>query len=545
MRIPVFVVLLAFTVPSMARAACDTPRQAVSSWIDNLQIDNDRPQLAIDCFDWSAGPATTGDRVKRARELLAVLDGRGLYVLYDTLPDVAEPEESQSRYLLFPAQPEIALERIADRWVVSRGTIRETPQLFRSTYRVPLQRWAQTLPKALHGTALTIKLWQWLAMLSVLGLGLLIGFLAQRILGVLFRRVLGRALDTWDETLEWRSVRRAGWVVGSSAPILLLPSIGLGARLNKILLLPLKAVMAAAFVLLVVAVLDLVFDVWERRASGTKTRMDDQLIPLLRRSAKLVALLLGLLFVLQNLGIDVTSLVAGLGLGGLAFALAAQNTLAHLFGSLTIFADRPFQIGDWVSIGDVEGTVEEIGFRSTRIRTFYDSVVTLPNSDVAEARVDNMGRRRRRRFKLLLKLTHQTPPDRVQAFVEGVRASIQASPYTLNDNYEVHLNGLSEHSLDILVYSFFDVTGWTDELKGRHHLILEWLRLAEDLGVRFAHPTWSVELARDEAGRPHELGEEQLRAIVDAFGPGGERALPGGRPLTEGWWPGTDSGRGS
>ena len=123
----------------------------------------------------------------------------------------------------------------------------------------------------------------------------------------------------------------------------------------------------------------------------------------------------GLVFLASVLRINVTSLLAGLGIGTLAFGLAAQDSVKNLFGSLTVIFDRPFHVGQWVKIGSHEGTVEEVGFRSTRIRTFYNSQVTLPNSRLTTAIVDNMGRRRYRRIKTMLSLQYDTKPEQMNA----------------------------------------------------------------------------------------------------------------------------------
>src|SRR5690606_24921192 len=141
------------------------------------------------------------------------------------------------------------------------------------------------------------------------------------------------------------------------------------------------------------------------KAESTDSKLDDQLVPLLRKAMKIFVVLVGALFLLQNLDVNVASLVAGLGIGGVAVALAAKDTIANFFGSLMIFIDRPFQIGDWVKIGETEGIVEVVGFRSTRVRTFYNSLVTVPNAHFTEAAIDNLGMREYRRTSTVLNLT--------------------------------------------------------------------------------------------------------------------------------------------
>ena len=188
--------------------------------------------------------------------------------------------------------------------------------------------------------------------------------------------------------------------------------------------------------------------------------------------------------------------------------------------------DRPFQVGDWVKVGAVEGTVEEVGFRSTRIRTFYNSVVTIPNSTFNSINVDNMGVRHRRRVKMTLGLTYDTPPDTVQAFVEGVRGILAAHPY-VERTYEVHFYNMGDSALEILVYFHIVTPTWTDELETKSEVMRQMMRLAEELGVSFAFPSQSLYLEstpeRPVAPRPSATAAE-LEAKVGRFAPSGDLA---------------------
>ena len=149
----------------------------------------------------------------------------------------------------------------------------------------------------------------------------------------------------------------------------------------------------------------------------TESDLDDQLVPLVIKTSRIAIVILGLLTLIQELGINVFSLLAGLGVGGLAIALAAKDTAANFFGSLMILFDQPFKIGDWIKISDMEGTVEDIGFRSTRIRTFYDSQIIIPNSTVASSQIDNLGKRNFRRTVETLGLTYSTSKENLELFI--------------------------------------------------------------------------------------------------------------------------------
>jgi MscS family membrane protein len=230
-------------------------------------------------------------------------------------------------------------------------------------------------------------------------------------------------------------------------------------------------------------------------ATRTESTLDDMLVPMVRRALKVVIIAFGIVFIAQNQGINVSSLLAGLGIGGIAFALAAKDTVENLFGSFTVVIDRPFKIGDWVVIGDLEGTVEELGLRSTRIRTFYNSLITVPNSTLVQASVDNLGERRYRRVKCMIGIQYDTPAERIEAFCEGIRELIRRHPYTRKDYYNIYFNEFAASSLNILLYAFHECPDWTTELRERHRLFVDIVRLARRLGVEFAYPTQTLHIA--------------------------------------------------
>jgi MscS family membrane protein len=261
-----------------------------------------------------------------------------------------------------------------------------------------------------------------------------------------------------------------------------------------------------------------------KRALGTESKLDDALVPLVPRTLKIFVTIIGFVFIADNINVDISSLLAGLGLGGLAFALAAKDMVQNLFGSVTILMDRTFSVGDWVIVAGVEGSVEAIGFRSTRIRTFYNSMVTVPNSTFITANVDNMGARRYRRLSCKLSLTYDTPPDRIEAFCEGIRELIRQHPYMRKDYYHVYLNEFAASSLDVLLYVFWETPEWNTELRERHRFLLDILRLAKSLGVEFAYPSQTLYMKNDQsedisqeemdAETALELGRKQAKQIV-------------------------------
>ena len=350
-------------------------------------------------------------------------------------------------------------------------------------------------------------------------------------------RLHGDDREFWDQERA-RLGRATLALIAAITVILGFPTLGFESSVENVVNQVASLFGAGALVVLGFRGVDVLTDVLERRAEQTASRFDDQLVPLVSSALKGVVVLIGAVFVMGNLGVNVTSLLAGLGLGGLAVALAAQDTIRNLLGGVTIFADRPFQVGDWVVMNDIEGTVEHVGFRSSRVRTFYNSVVTVPNARIVDTHVDNMGLRQWRRYKTTLGLGYNSTPDQVQAFVEGVRALIRSNPGMRKDFYIVEFHGFSAVTLDVLVYCFIDAKDWNEELRTRHVLNLDIMRLAQDLGVEFAFPTQTLHVA-SLPGQPQDVpaapGRDQLGEIVDGYSPNGSTGQRVDSPITAGF----------
>lgn len=228
---------------------------------------------------------------------------------------------------------------------------------------------------------------------------------------------------------------------------------------------------------------------WIKAAKRTDSKIDDHLIPIVRQASKVFLYMVGGLLILQNLGYSVGSLLAGFGLGGAALALAAKDSLSNLFGSIVIFMDRPFRVGDWIEMGGVEGTVEEIGLRTTKVRTFANSLITMPNSSFTTTAINNWSRMRKRRIKFTVGLTYSTSADHMQRAVERIRQIIREDPDLHHDFFLVNFDAFSSSSLDIFIYCFTKTIQWADFLDAKQKLMLNIMRAVEEMGLEFAFPT--------------------------------------------------------
>lgn len=352
------------------------------------------------------------------------------------------------------------------------------------------ERIQQLFPATLQtGGVLGVEPWQWASLVILIFLGLSLDLVVRLILAALSRSVIRRR----GGEVEARSVRRAVRPFGMAvAAIFWLQVVKLLGLPNDALLVlgpAIRLYAMLAFVWAAFRVTDVVGEAFAGRAAATENRFDDLVVPLLRKTVKIIIGVFGLIYIAASFDVQIGPLVAGLGIGGVGFAFAAKDTLENIFGSVTVILDRPFQVGDWVVIGETEGTVEELGLRSVRVRTFYNSLVTIPTANLVRARVDNYGQRKYRRWKTHLNIMYETPPERVEAFCEGIRELIRLHPYTRKDYYQVWLHQFGPHSIDILVYMFFEAPEWSTELRERHRLMLDIMRMAERLGVQFAYPT--------------------------------------------------------
>ncbi len=241
-----------------------------------------------------------------------------------------------------------------------------------------------------------------------------------------------------------------------------------------------------------------------RKASETESRLDDQLVPIVRNTAKTFFIVIGVVIIAQDLGYSVTSLLAGLGLGGMALALASKDTLSNLFGSIVIFIDRPFHVGDWIEMGEIEGTVEEVGLRVTRVRTFANSLITLPNSQLTTTSINNWSRMKKRRIMMTVGLTYDTTPQQMQQAVEKVREIIREDDNIHNDFFLVNFHEFGAYSLDIFIYCFTVTTVWGEYLQARQELLLKIMAAVEEMGLEFAFPTQTIQMAKPEKPLPGE-----------------------------------------
>ena len=351
-------------------------------------------------------------------------------------------------------------------------------------------RWMLSLPSWAKAPIDGIAVWQWLARVFGFLIGLLFVYGAYR----LARRLAHRRED--EEGPGWSALL-------TPLAIILLAGI-FGPLLDKILRISNNPLIVIAFAQTIALYLSAAWlsmigtsILAEIIVSSEHLRarsLDSQLI---RLGLRLVGIVIAIGLLIQGsyeLGFPAYSVLAGLGVGGLAVALAARDSLANLLGSMLIMFEKPFRVGHVIRVSGSEGTVEDVGFRSTRIRTADNSLISIPNNTVVNTTVENLSLRPARRQRFFVQVTYDTPREKLEALATGIKQLIADHPLTNKTNFQVRFNNFSDSSLDTLVMFHLTVEDYTTELEAREEILLQIMDLAKDIGVEFAFPTRTLHI---------------------------------------------------
>ncbi len=478
-----------------------SPFQTIYLHYHNLMYDNYKPELSASAlYPAYQSPKEAQELAIRLRQ---ILDANGLYFDESKLPRNVNHYDSIAKkhiYRPFPKLPEIYVEKTNAQWYYSHETVATINRLYRKTFPFATDEIKLHLPDWAERTFFGLYVAQYIGLVCLILLGYLLSWILNGFLRLVVPYLLRRIIQ--DEAMQKR-VKRAikplgllilFWILGN-----VLKNFHLPATLTRFIIPPLDVLLHILFLITVLRSIEIVSEYFIYFAKKRDTDNLVQLIPFFEAFLQIIAIFIALFYILQSFGVNPTALVAGLSIGGLAIALAAQETIKNLFGSITIFADRPFKVGDWIMADNIEGDVEEIGFRSTRIRTFSHSVVYIPNGRLADMTIDNYGMRIYRRFKTMIGLTYDSPPDTIKAFVQGIRDLVLRNPRTRKDFYGVHLNEFGTSGLQIMLYIYFEVKTTQEEWEAREEMMLYILDLSHLLGLHIAFPTQTIHMEASPA----------------------------------------------
>lgn len=348
---------------------------------------------------------------------------------------------------------------------------------------------------------------QWSILLGAIFLGVLVGWIAAAALGHLGRRFEAREWTVGTHVIKdlMGPARLALMALGLAVGLAQIKGMSdtLQTLCWKILVL-LYAVAAFWYAFNLVSVIDVVLS---RLAAKTESTLDDQLVPLVRKTLRIFLVVIGVMFVVDAVfGQDITAWLAGLGIAGLAVSLAAKPSLENLFGSVTIFFDRPFKVGERIVYGGYDGIIEEIGFRSTKVRTLTGHLVSIPNARIVSDPVENIGRRPSIRRIMNVTITYDTPREKIEQAVQILRDVLEEEDLrgpihaTIDGNEfppRVYFNNYNADSLNIIMIYWFAPPAYWDYLEHAQKLNLRIFEEFEKAGIEFAFPTQTLYLAGD------------------------------------------------
>ena len=474
-----------------------TPKATVYTHIYFLQEDSYKPK--------NAARTIYGLEEKKAIEIAIkikrVLDGKGLKVDFNKVSTDSTFRDTLGynvvyKYVLFPElMPMISVERKEGSWYYSSETIDNIDALYDEIFPWYVDKIQEIVPGAGHKKIFSIEVWQYVAFLVMIFVAFLIFIVSKRIAFFLLRRILYRyTKDVQGEITV--AIKKLAHPISLLIALAFLgkvyPSLQFSLEVNKWIFISISIAAIIFWVYVFLKLAQVLISFYHSYAEKTEGKLDDQLIPILRNFLRGVIIIVGVFNLLILFGVDGATILAGASIGGLALAFASQDTVKNLIGTVMIFADKPFHIGDWIQAGDVVGTVEEVGFRSTRVRAADTSIYQIPNSKLSEMVISNSGLRLYRRYNTQLGLRYDTPPELIEAFVKGVREIILAHPDTKSDNYIVEFNGFGDSALLIMMNMYLKDLAWASEQRSRHQIHMAIVKLASALGVDFAFPSTTV-----------------------------------------------------
>ncbi|MEQ1689726.1 MAG: mechanosensitive ion channel family protein [Gemmatimonas sp.] len=486
------------TAPSTAVSPA-SPRASMQEFLRLV-----RAQSWADAAEFLAVPAAQRDQaLTLTRRLTVVLDQRLALTLDNVSPlamgDTLDGDALGDRLGVIAGpggrEDPVRLVRTTvdgrTRWVFSAATVSSVNAWYENLGAPWLRD--RLAPSLMREGPWHVFYWQWIGLALAIPLLVLVAWLVGGTLRTLLTRLAARTTSDWDDLLveHLRGPFRL-WISAIVASPLL-GVLELNARLTAFVDAMTRVLVLLAVFWAVLRVIKLVQHRMENMAweagHGAQART---LMPLLGNILRITLVVIALLVTLAQFGYPVGTLLAGLGIGGIAVALAAQKTVEHLFGSVSLAADRAFRVGDWVRAGTTEGTIERIGLRSTSFRTNDRTVVRIPNGRLAEERIETFGERDRMLLRTDILLTYGTSPDVIDRIRDDLEGTLRAHELIWPDAVRVHVTAFTDSAIRIKILAWFQTQDWGDFLQIRHQLLLEFMRIVERNGSSFAFPSRTV-----------------------------------------------------
>jgi len=436
-----------------------------------------------------------------AIKIFKVLNGKGLYVDLNTIPTDKNYKDTidgqvVSKYTLFPYRfPELAVEKRNGFWYYSDNIVDQIDDIYLSIYPKYSEQLEKFIPDWGYKKIVGLELWQLLGVVIVLLLCFALFNLLHTIIFFILKKLqylITHKVSTQITDSLKKLARPIVLVALASLVKAVIPILQFEVDVNEFLFLSIGISITIFWIFVFLKLVNVVVSVYAYYAQKTDSKLDDQLVPIIRDFLHIIVVLIGILRMIMLFGVDPTAVLTGASIGGLAVALAAQDTVKNLIGTVMIFLDKPFHIGDFIEAGQVVGTVEKVGFRSTIVRASNTSIYQIPNSALSEMVVNNFGLRSYRLYRTELGIRYDTPPELIEKFVEGIREIVKNHPDTRKDAYNIEFTGFGDSALLIFVNIYLPAREWGKELAAKHSINMLILQLSYKLKVDFAFPSQTL-----------------------------------------------------
>ncbi len=515
-----FIVLLFLSQINIAQENTDfdlsTPYQTVYTHLHHLQSETYNSSKAAKTILYNDEKKAIENVIK----IKQILDAKGLFVVMSRIPKEINYQDSlgKNKYILFPKElPKIYLEKKNNNWYYSEETVELIPFIHKELYPWGSDMLLNFFPRFGTGKFLGLMIWQYVGF----ALLLLAGFIIYLILTKIFDLfLLGFTKTRFGKDISnEKVVHEIARILSLIAVVFLLKMfvtvLQFPIHFSRIIHLVFDVLRFSFFIFLALKIFDFCMLFVSKVIEDTETKMDDQLLIIFKRIIQISIVVFGLIAILNRLNINVTALITGVSVGGLAVALAAKDSVNNLIGALMIFVDKPFDIGDYIITSKAQGVVEQVGFRSTRLQASDTSIISIPNGKIASEVINNLGRRVYRRYRTNIQINYDTPPELIQIFIEGIEEIVRLHPFSLDEKTQVHLSEFNPSSLNIFLQTFFVADGWSKELRTKQNLMLEILKLAKELDVHFALPSQTIYVEKEKNNR--EINIEKLENKMQVF----------------------------
>ena len=492
----------------LAPLKIDTPRQSISIFMESMNthrkgtIENDQTKIdaiykAIKCLNLREIPPLI--REEQGKEIAIFLKETidKVYVFQPNFEDIPI-DISVSTWTIPETEITLSLEELNGKkeYLFTTSTILNARIYFNKTKSLPYLKESgqgagysppfseRFAPRWTNTFLFGLLVWQWLGLFLALFLGIGIKF-SSTYLFELSVKIAKTSSLIWDDQIFIALSKPGGNLVTIGFWYIFLYLAGIDGKIYIILSYILKFFMGIFFIKFLNDFSDIVGTFYKQHIISSEDPSDLQLVSLLIKLTKILLVSLGVMLSLQNMGINVISLLAGLGIGGLAIALAARDTAANLFGSLMILLDKPFKTGDYIKIGTIEGVVEEIGFRSTQIKGDGDSSISMPNSLIANSNIENLGIGRKNKSSFSIYLPYDTNPINLEIFLDKIKSMLTKNPMILREKIVVNFYKISDPGLEIYISFFMASSEIEQELNILQKIYLDIFKIAGDLEIKF------------------------------------------------------------